>query len=193
MKIGHGNLNRIAFRPSLQSSNVHSLHSTFPSTTPNPGKLIVVILIRRPSPHELRLAPPHIDILIQHLARRLREIHLLGLRDLRIDRVARLLIDALELLLVRDAPLEDLVLQARDRVLRAAHALNLLARAVGGAGVGHGVAAVAVGDVFEDEGAVAGNRVGFGVRDGGFDGEDIHAVYLKTWDVLAALVVVGEG
>jgi len=55
------------------------------------------------------------------------------------------------------------------------------------------VATVAVGHVFEDEGAVAGDCVGFAVRDGGFDGEDVHAVYLETGNILTALVVVGEG
>ena len=39
------------------------------------------------------------------------------------------------------------------------------------------MAAVTVGDVFEDEGPVAFGRVAFAVLDGGFDGEDVHAVY----------------
>lgn len=55
------------------------------------------------------------------------------------------------------------------------------------------MATVAVGDVFEDEGTVAGNGVAFAVLHGGFDGEDVHAVDLETGDVLAALVVFGQG
>lgn len=55
------------------------------------------------------------------------------------------------------------------------------------------MAAVAIGDVFEDEGAVAGGGVGFGVFDGGFDGEDVHPVDFEAGDVLAAFVVFGEG
>ena len=65
--------------------------------------------------------------------------------------------------------------------------------AVGGARVGHGVASVAVGDVFVDEGALAGGAVLLAVLDGGLDGEDVHAVDLQAGDVLAALVVVGDG
>ncbi len=55
------------------------------------------------------------------------------------------------------------------------------------------MAAIAVGDVFEDEGAMAGGGVGFGVFDGGFDSEDVHAVDFEAGDVLAALIVLGEG
>jgi hypothetical protein len=65
--------------------------------------------------------------------------------------------------------------------------------AVGCAGVGHGVASVAVGDVFVDEGTLAGGAVLLSVLDGGLDGEDVHAVDLQTGDVLAALVVLGDG
>ena len=65
--------------------------------------------------------------------------------------------------------------------------------AVGGARVGHGVASVAVGDVFVVEGALAGGAVLLAVLDGGLDGEDVHAVDLQAGDVLAALVVVGDG
>lgn len=53
--------------------------------------------------------------------------------------------------------------------------------------------AVAVGDVFKDQGTVAGCCVGFAVLDGCFDGEDVHPVYFETRDVLAAFVVVGYG
>lgn len=52
--------------------------------------------------------------------------------------------------------------------------------------------AVAVGDVLEDERAVAFGGVLFAVLDGGFDGEDVHAVDFEAGDVLAAFVVFGE-
>ena len=51
------------------------------------------------------------------------------------------------------------------------------------------MAAVAVCDVFEDQGAVAGDGVGFAVLDGGFDGEDVHAVDFEAGDVLSTFVV----
>ena len=54
------------------------------------------------------------------------------------------------------------------------------------------MAAVAVGDVFEDEGPVAFGGVLFAVLDGGFDGEDVHAVDFEAGDVLAAFVIFGE-
>ena len=53
--------------------------------------------------------------------------------------------------------------------------------------------AVAVRDVFEDQGPVAFGREFFAVLDGGFDGEDVHAVDFEPGDVLAAFVVFGEG
>ena len=53
--------------------------------------------------------------------------------------------------------------------------------------------AVAVRDVFEDQGAVAFGGILLAVLDGGFDGEDIHAVDFKAGDVLAAFVIFGEG
>ena len=55
------------------------------------------------------------------------------------------------------------------------------------------MAAVAVGDVFEDERAVAGTGVVAAVLDGGFHGEDVHAVDFEAGDVLAAFVVVCQG
>lgn len=51
---------------------------------------------------------------------------------------------------------------------------------------------VTVGDIFEDNRTVAGNCVGFGVGDCGFDCEDVHSVYFETRDVLATLVVIGK-
>jgi len=55
------------------------------------------------------------------------------------------------------------------------------------------VASVAVGDVFVHKRSLAGGGVLFSVLDRGLDGEHVHAVDLQTGNVLAALVVVGEG
>jgi hypothetical protein len=61
-----------------------------------------------------------------------------------------------------------------------------------GSRVGHGVSSVAVGNVFVDEGTLAGGGPLLSVLDSGLDGEDVHTVDLQTRDVLSALVVVGE-
>ena len=155
--------------------------------------LVVIVLVRDPAPHERRLAAADVDVLVQDLRRRLRHRHLLRNLHLLVHRGSRVLVDALELLLGGDFPVEQLLLEARDGVLRRAHALDLLARAVRGARVGHGVPAVAVGDVFEDQGPVAFGGVFLAVLDGGFDGEDVHAVDFEAGDVLAAFVVFGQG
>ncbi len=68
-----------------------------------------------------------------------------------------------------------------------------MAYAVGCAGVGHGVATVSVGYELEDERALAGCRPFLAVLYGGHDGKDVHAVDLQTGNVLATLVVLGEG
>lgn len=49
--------------------------------------------------------------------------------------------------------------------------------------------AVAVSDIFEDEGSVAGDGVLLAVFDGGFDGEDVHAIDFEAGNVLPAFVV----
>ena len=71
--------------------------------------------------------------------------------------------------------------------------MDFFAGSVGRARVGHGVPAVAVGDVFEDEGPVAFGGVLFAVLDGGFDGEYVHAVDFEAGDILAAFVIFREG
>ena len=155
--------------------------------------LIVVVLVGDPPPQKLRLAAPDIDILVENLGRRLGHSHLLRDLDLLVNGRTRFLIDALQLLLRRDLPVEQFLLEARDGVLGRAHALDFLAGAVRGAGVGHGVSTVAVRDVLEDQGAVAFGGVFLAILDRGFDGEDVHAVDLEAGDVLAALVVFGQG
>ena len=181
----------------------HSLPQTASMKKPLPNylytphtlesQLVVIILIRRPSPHKLRLAPSHIDILIQDLRRSFRSRHSLRLRNLFIDRSTCLLVDGLELVLSCDVPLDEFLLQAGDGILGRAHTLDFFTRAVGGSGVGHRMSSVTIGYVFEDQGAVTGGCVGFAVGNGGFDGEDVHSVYFETRDILAALVVVGYG
>jgi hypothetical protein len=64
---------------------------------------------------------------------------------------------------------------------------------VGCAGVGHGVTSVAVGDILVDERTLASGGVFLSVLDGSLDSEYVHAVDLQTGNVLATLVVVGEG
>ncbi len=55
------------------------------------------------------------------------------------------------------------------------------------------MASITVGDVFEDEWAVAGDCVLLAVFDGGFDGENVHTVNFETWNILASLVVFCQG
>jgi hypothetical protein len=64
---------------------------------------------------------------------------------------------------------------------------------VGCSGVGHGVTSVAVGNIFVNQRTLAGRGIFLSVLDGSLDGKDVHTVDLQTRDVLAALVVVGEG
>jgi hypothetical protein len=65
--------------------------------------------------------------------------------------------------------------------------------AICGSGIGHGVTSVAVCNVFVDEGSFAFGTPLLSVLDGGLYSEDVHAVDLETRDVLATLVVVGQG
>lgn len=64
--------------------------------------------------------------------------------------------------------------------------------AVGCSWVTHRVTAVAVGDVLEDERALAGRCPFAAVLNRGLYGEDIHAVDLEAGNVLTARVVVGR-
>jgi hypothetical protein len=65
--------------------------------------------------------------------------------------------------------------------------------AVGGTGVGHGVTSVSVGDELVHQRTVALSGPLLAECDGLLAGEDIHTVDLKTGDVLATLVVLGDG
>ena len=65
--------------------------------------------------------------------------------------------------------------------------------AVGGTGVGHGVTSVSVGDELVDQRTVALGGPLLAECDGLLASKDIHTVDLKTGDVLATLVVLGDG
>ena len=67
------------------------------------------------------------------------------------------------------------------------------AYAVGGSRVGHGVTSVPVGDELVDERALASGAPFLTKLRGGLDSENVHAIDLQTGNVLAALVIVGEG
>ena len=153
---------------------------------------VVEVLLGHAATEELGLGATDVDVLEEDLGGGVGSGHGLGLSDLGVDVGAGLLVEGLELLLSGDLPLEQLLLEAGDGVLGAAHALDLLTCAVGGAGVGHGVTTVAVGDVLVNKGTLAGVAPLLTVLDGGLDGEAVHAVDLKTRDVLTTLVVLGE-
>ena len=61
----------------------------------------------------------------------------LGLLDGSVDLGLSLLVDRLEVILSREAPLGDVALETADGVLRGPDALDLVTRTVGGAGIGH--------------------------------------------------------
>jgi hypothetical protein len=153
---------------------------------------VVEVLLRHTTAEELGLGATDVDVLEEDLRGGVGRGHGLGLSDLGVDVGAGLLVEGLELLLGRDLPLEQLLLEAGDGILGAAHALDLLTCAVGGAGVGHGVTTVAVGDVLVDKRTLAGVAPFLTVLNGGFDGEGVHAVNLETRNVLTTLVVLGE-
>lgn len=169
--------------------------TTNPQLAPSMQDITLVVegLVDSTATHPAGLRATDVDVLEQNAGGGVGDGHVLSLGDLVVDECAGGLVDRLELLLGGDAPLDHLLLQSGNGVVGAAHALDLLTAAVGGAGVGHGVAAVAVGDVLEDEGSLAGDGVVLAVLHGRLGGEDVHAVDLETGNVLATLVVLGEG
>merc|ERR1712072_505455 len=154
---------------------------------------VVEVLLWYPAAEELGLRATDVDVLVQHLRGRVRHRHSLSGRDLLVDVAAGLLVDLLRLLLLSDAPLDDLLLETGDRVVGAPHTLDLLTRTVGSTRVGHGVTAVSVSHVLVDERAVAILAPLLAVLHSSLDGEDVHTVDLQTGDVLATLVVLGHG
>ena len=100
----------------------------------------------------------------------------------------------LEVLLARETPLLDVALEAADGVLCGPHALDLLAGTVGGAGVGHGVATIAVRDELEEKRALLlGDSPVTGVAHGLEGRDDVHSVDLEAGNLIAASVVGGVG
>lgn len=89
---------------------------------------VVKVLLWYPAAHERGLGAADVNVLEEVLGRRLGGLHLLGLGDLGVDVRARVLVDGLELVLGRDAPVEQFQLEARNGVLCAAHALDFFAR-----------------------------------------------------------------
>lgn len=118
--------------------------------------------------------------------------HGLGNGNLLIDVASGLLVNLLQIVLSRDLPVQNLLFQSGNGVVGGTHALDFLSGTVGGTGVGHGVTTIAVGDVFENHGALAGGSPFLAVLDSGLDGQDIHAINLETRNVLSALVVIGQ-
>lgn len=162
--------------------------------TPTAGHLRVEVevLVGYAATHELGLRSFDVDVLVQDLRRGVGDGHGLGDGDLVVDVFAGLPVDRLQLILGTDCPVENLLLEAGDGVIGRSHALDLLTGSVRSAGVRHGVTTVSVCDVFKNQRAVIGSGPFLAVLDSGLHCKDVHAVYLKTGDVLATLVVVGK-
>ena len=154
--------------------------------------LVIEGLVDSAAPHPSGLAAANVDILVQNARSVIGDDHGLGGGDLLVDVGTGSLVKGFQLILSCHVPVKDVLLEAGNGVVGAAHALDLFTAAVGGTGVGHGVTSVTVGDVLEDQRAVAVNGVFLGVLDGGLCGKDVHGVDLQTGDVLATLVVVGQ-
>ena len=154
--------------------------------------LVVEGLVHSAAPHPSGLAATDIDILVQNALGVVGNGHGLGGGDLLVDVSTGGLVQGLELILGHDVPVKDVLLKAGNGVVGAAHALDLFTATVGGTRVGHGVTSVTVGNVLEDQRAVAAGGVFLGVLDGSLGGKDIHGVDLQTGDVLTTLVVVGQ-
>lgn len=156
-------------------------------------QLVVESLVDGAAPHPSGLAAADVDVLEKDTGVVIGESHVLGSGNLLINVGTGGLVQTLEVFLRHDTPVKDLLLETRNGVVGAAHALDLFTATVGGTGVGHGVTTVAVGDILVNEGTVARDGVVLTVLDGGLGSEDIHTVDLDTGDVLTALVVLGQG
>jgi hypothetical protein len=155
--------------------------------------LEVVVLLGDTAADVLGLGTTDVDVLEQNLGLGLRGRHGLSSSNLLADVGASLFVNLLELLLRCDLPVQNLLLKSGNRIVGGAHALNLLTGSVGGTGIGHGVTAISVGNVLKNKRTLVGSGPLLTVLDGGLDGKDVHAVDLKTRDVLTTLVVVGQG
>lgn len=153
----------------------------------------VVVLIGGTATDILGLGATDIDILKQDRGLGLGDSHGLGSSDLLGNVVAGLLVNLLQLLLAGDLPVDNSLFESGNGVVGRTHALNFLTGAVRRAGVRHGVATVAVGDVLEDQRTLVSLSPFLAVLDSSLDSEDVHAVDLQTRNVLSTLVVVGQG
>ena len=96
-------------------------------------------------------------------------------------RCADLAIDLLQFLLARQPLLQQTRLHLLDRIVLLAHLLHLLPGAVLGR-VGHGVAAIAIGQHLEDVGSIAGAAMRTALSPASLHGPHIHAVDLLAGD-----------
>lgn len=115
---------------------------------------------------------------------------LLGLFDRLVDLLLGALVDLLEAGLVYDAPLEQLRLEALDRVAGRAHAGNLLTCAVCGARIGERVTTVPVGDHLHQQRAMASQGVLRGKRRGPVHSQHVHCIDLDPGNHVAACKVL---
>src|SRR6185312_11788275 len=99
-----------------------------------------------------------------------------------VDQIAHLAIDLLQRVFLDELGLEDAVARHVDRIVRRAHLLDLLARAVFGR-IRHRVAAIAVGQHLEDERALAGAAPRGRLLAGRLDRAHVHAVDLLARNI----------
>jgi hypothetical protein len=109
------------------------------------------------------------------------------------DDVLDLAVDLLQRRLVRRTALDQQLGELVDRVLLRAHLLDFFLRAVF-RGVGHRVAAIAIGLHLEDRRPLAGARIGYGALAGLLDGQHAHPVDRLAGDAIgvAPLKQVGR-
>jgi hypothetical protein len=105
-------------------------NSSLPSSLAKTGclvLLVVKVLLGDTATEVLGLRATDVDVLEQNLGGGVGSGHGLGFLDFGVDALACLLVDGLELGLGGDFPIQNLLLEAGDGVLGAAHALNFLA------------------------------------------------------------------
>mmetsp|Transcript_11395 Transcript_11395/g.23821 ORF Transcript_11395/g.23821 Transcript_11395/m.23821 type:complete len:406 (+) Transcript_11395:273-1490(+) len=130
----------------------------------------------------------HVDVLVQEVVRG--QLALLGGLDGVVDDLALHLLHLLQLRRAETPQLNRQVARALHRVTLLADGGDLIASAVGAAGVGHGVTVVAVGVELEHDGALAGDAVLLRELQCLLHRQRAHAVGLEAGDVVAAGVVV---
>ena len=117
----------------------------------------------------------------------------LGRHNLLLHLLPDALLNVLELLGGGKAGIDHGLLNELQRIAGGSGEGNLLAVAVGGAGIGHGVAVVAVCHHLDVHGPVTGGGEFADELHALLDGQDVHAVDADAGDVVAHLVVVRVG